>query len=74
MNDPSLPDRTSLTEDDICSLHQLSLEATYLAFEGNVYQHIHRKAMGSPVLVVVANQVREDVEQETLSTFHTWRR
>ena len=30
MNDPSLPDRTSLTVDDICSLLQLCLEATFL--------------------------------------------
>ena len=73
MNDPSLPDRTSLTLDDICSLLQLCLEATYLAFEGKVYQQIHGTAMGSPVLVVVANLVMEDVEQEALSSysFHT---
>ena len=71
MNDPSLPDRTSLTVDDICSLLQLCLEATYLAFEGKVYQQIHGRAMGSPVSVVVANLVMEDVEQEALSTFHT---
>ena len=78
MNDPSLPDRTSLTVDDICSLLQLCLEATYLAFEGKVYRQIHGTAMGSPVSVVVANLVMEDVEQEALSTFHTpprfWRR
>ena len=78
MNDPSLPDRTSLTVDDICSLLQLCLEATYLAFEGKVYQQIHVTVMGSPVSVVVANLVMEDVEQETLSTFHPppwfWRR
>ena len=76
--DPSLPDRTSLTVDDICSLLQLYLEATYLAFEGKVYRQIHGTAMGSPVSVVVANLVMEDVEQEALSTFHTpprfWRR
>ena len=78
MNDPSLPDRTSLTMDDICSLLQLCLEATYLAFEGKVYREIHGTLMGSPVSVVVANLVMEDVEQEALSTFHTplrfWRR
>ena len=78
MNDPSLPDRTSLTMDDICSLLQLCLEATYLAFEGKVYWQIHGTAMGSPVSVVVTNLVMEDVEQEALSTFHTpprfWRR
>ena len=33
MNDPSLPDRTSLAVDDICSLLQLWLEATYLALK-----------------------------------------
>ena len=71
MNDPSLPDRTSLTVDDICSLLQLCLEATYLVFEGKVYRQIHGTAMGSPVSVVVANLVMEDVEQEALSTFHT---
>ena len=78
MNDPSLPDRTSFTVDDICSLLQLCLEATYLVFEGKVYRQIHGTAMGSPVSVVVANLVMEDVEQEALSTFHTpprfWRR
>ena len=71
-------DWTSLTMDDICSILQLCLEATYLAFEGKVYRQIHGTAMGSPVSVVVANLVMEDVEQEALSTFHTppwfWRR
>ena len=61
MNDPSLPDRTSLTIDGICSLLQRCLEATYLAFEGKVYWQIHDTAMGSPVSVVVANLVIEDV-------------
>ena len=41
-------------------------------------RQIHGTAMGSPVLVVVANLVMEDVEQEALFTFHTpprfWRR
>ena len=70
MNDPSLPDRTNLTVDNICSLLQLCLEATYLSFESKVHRQIHGMAMGSPVSVVVANLVMEDVEQEALSTFH----
>ena len=41
----------------------------HLAFEGKVYQQIHGTVIGSPLLVVVANLVMEDVEQEVLSTF-----
>ena len=67
-NEPSFPDRTSITVDNIFSF---CLEGTYLAFEGKVYRQIHDMAMGSPVSVVVANLVMEDVEQEALSTFHT---
>ena len=70
MNDPSLSNRTSLTVDDICSLLQPCLEATYLAFEDKVYRQIHGTAMGSPVSIVVTNLVMDDMEQEALSTFH----
>ena len=49
-----------------------------MALESKVYRQIHGTVMGSPVLVVVANLVMEDVEQEALYTFHTpprfWRR
>ena len=70
MNDPTLPDRISLSVDDICSLLQLFLEATCPAFEGKVYWQIYGTAMGSPVSVVVTNLVMEDVEQEALSPFN----
>ena len=77
-NDPSLSQRTSLSVDDICSLLSLCLEATNLVFEGRVYQQVHGTAMGSPVSVVVANLVMEDIERRALATFHTpprfWRR
>ena len=76
-NDPSLSQRTSLSV-DICSLLSLCLEATYLVFEGIFYQQVHGTAMGSPVSVVVANLVMEDIERRALATFHTpprfWRR
>ena len=77
-NDPSLSQRTSLNTDDICSLLSLYLEATYLMFEGRVYQQVHGTAMGSPVSVVVANLVTENIECSALATFYTpphfWRR
>ena len=71
LGDLSLPDRTSFTVEDICSLLKLCLEATYLSFRGRIYQQVHGTAMGSPVSVVVANLVMEDIEQKALSTFHT---
>ena len=53
----------------------LCLDATYLAFEGKIYQQVHGTAMGSLVSVLVANLV---MEQKALYTFHTpplfWRR
>ena len=53
-NDPSLPQRTTLSVDEIYSLLNLCQEATYLMFDGQVYQQVHGMAIGSPVSVVVA--------------------
>ena len=61
--DPTLPERTVLLVDDIVSLLTLCLDATCLEFRRKVYQQIHGTAMGSPVSVVIANLVMEDVEQ-----------
>ena len=56
----------------------LCLKATYLMFEGRIYQQIHSIAIGLPVSVVVANLVMEDIECKALLSFHTpphfWRR
>ena len=68
-NDPSLQDRTDLNIDDIVDLLTMCLDATYLSFRGKVYRQVHGTAMGSPVSVVVANLVMEDVEERALITF-----
>ena len=68
--DPSLPHRTGLSIDNICSLLNLGLEATYLMFEGRIYQQVHGTATGSPVSVVVANLVMEKIKCKALSSFH----
>ena len=70
-NDPLLVERTTLTVNDIVDLLTLCLNATFLSFRGKIYKHIQGTAMCSPVSVVVANLVMEDVEQRALSTFHS---
>ena len=77
-SDTSLSERTSLNVDDIMDLLSLCLDATFLSFRGKVYRQAQGTAMGSPVLVVVANLVMEDIEERALSTFHSpprfWKR
>ena len=66
--DPSLPERSALSPDEVVSLLKFCLDATYLAYRGEVYQQVYGTAMGSPVSVTVANLVMEDVEQRALNT------
>ena len=66
--DPSLPERSALSPDEVVSLLKFCLDATYLAYRGEVYQQVNGTAMGSPVSVTVANLVMEDVEQRALNT------
>ena len=76
--DPTLPERTELLVDDIVNLLTLCLKATFLEFRGKVYQQVHGTAMESPVSIVIANLVMENVEQKALATFHSpphfWKR
>ena len=46
------------------------LDATISSFRGKVYKQVYGTAMGSPVSVVVANLVMEDVEERALESFH----
>ena len=77
-SDTSLSERTSLTVDDIMGLLSLCLDATFLSLRGKVYRQAQGTAMGSPVSVVVANLVMEDIEERALTTFHSpprfWKR
>ena len=69
--DDTLHERTYLNIDNIISLLELRLNATYLQFQQNVYQQIQATSMGSPVLVTVTNLVMEDIEERPLQSFHT---
>ena len=55
---------------ELITLLEFCLNATYLAFQGKVFRKKFGTAMGSPVSVSVANLVMEDVEERALSTFN----
>ena len=48
---------------------EFCLKSTEFEFRGKYYEQIHGTTMGSPVSVVVANLVMEDLEQKALNTF-----
>ena len=56
----------------------LCLDYTYLYFHGKFYHQIFGVAMGSPISVIIANLVMENVEEGAISTFLNppkyWRR
>ena len=47
----------------------LCLDNKYLYFRGKFYRQIFGVAMGSPVSVIIANLVMENVEEGAMSTF-----
>ena len=62
-------DRTTLTPNDIVKLLEFCLNSTEFQFREHFYKQTHGTAMGSPVLVVIANLVMEDFELKALDTF-----
>ena len=76
--DKHLPDRTSLSVQEIVRLLSFCLSTTCVSFRGEHYQQIFGTAMGSPVSVTLANLVMEDVEGRALVTTDVpvrfWRR
>ena len=54
---------------DICNGFQICLKATYSSFGKKIFKQIFGTAMSSPVSVVVANLVMEDVETRAIKIF-----
>ena len=77
-NDQTLEERTILTPTEIKILLLLCLNATYITYKNGYYQQTFGTAMGSPVSVVVADLVMEDVEERAHITYHSpplfWKR
>ena len=65
-----------LPNDKIMDLLKLCLESTFFQYNGRHYKQLHGTAMGSPVSVVVAEIVMQDIEKQALATYdqtlHFW--
>ena len=76
--DDTLDDRSDLTLTDIMIALNLCLDKTYLYFRGKFYRQIFGVATGSPIFVIIANLVMENVEEGATLTFLNppkfWRR
>ena len=58
-----------LPTDDIMDLLDLCLTSTYFQYNGKHYKQLHGTAMGSPVSVVVADIVVQNIEEQVLATY-----
>ncbi|XP_072020493.1 uncharacterized protein [Amphiura filiformis] len=70
-NDTSLPERTSLTPQQISDLLGVCLKTTYFIHNGAFYSQCEGAAMGSPVSPIIANLFMEHFEELALSSFPT---
>ena len=61
-------DSLPLPTEDIMDLLNLCLKSTYFQYNGKHYKQLHGTATGSPVSVVVAEIVMQNIEERTLST------
>ena len=50
-------------------LLNLCLTSTYFQYNGKHYKQLHGTAMGSPVSVVVAEIVMQNIEEQALATY-----
>ena len=58
-----------LPTDDLMDLLNPCLTSTYFQYNGTHYKQLHGTAMGSPVSVVVAEIVMQNIEERALATY-----
>ena len=58
-----------LPTDDLMDLLNLFLTSTHFQYNGKHYKQLHGTAMGSPVSVVVAEIVMQNIEERALATY-----
>ena len=67
--DNTLPQRTSMSINQITSLLEFCLTQTYFLFQGKYYQQTQGAAMGSPISPLIANIFMEEFEVKALQSF-----
>ena len=66
--DQTLPQRTTMTVNNITCLLEFCLTSTYFTFQEEFYEQVEGAAMGSPISPIVANLYMEDFEMRALNT------
>ena len=66
--DPTLPQRTSMSIQQITSLLDFCLTNNYFLFQGKYYEQVQSAAMGSPISHLIGNLFMEEFEVKALST------
>ena len=69
--DNTLPQRTSMSIQQITSLLEFCLSHTYFLFQGKYYEQVQCAAMGSPISPLIANIFMEEFEVKALSSSPT---
>ena len=67
--DNTLPQRTSMSIQQITSLLEFCLSHTYFLFQGKYYEQVQSAAMGSPISPLIANIFMEEFEVKALPSF-----
>ena len=68
VQNPTLPQRTSMSIQQIIAILEFSLKNTYFLFQGKFYEQIQGVAMGSPISPLIANLFMEEFEVKALSS------
>ena len=66
--DLTLPQRTTMTVNNITCLLEFCLTSTYFTFQKKIYEQVEGAAMGSPISPIEANLYMEDFEMRALNT------
>ena len=66
--DPTLPQKTNMSMQEIVTLLEFCLKITYFLFQSKYYKQVHGTAMGSPISPLIVNLFIEELKIKALSS------